>query len=304
MRPEQLTLQARTERATRAMVVLSRRWPTYEADPANATRAIIQSAAVALGVERASIWMLEPDGHALVCQDLYEASPHRHSRGYKLSEQDCPAYFAALLSEGWIVASDAQQDPRTKCFASSYLQPHGIGAILDMPIRAGGRTAGVLRHEHVGGPRVFQTDEQLTASFLATLASLGQEFAARDAAESTQVRADSVLEAGLEATGAGILVLDQRGAVVHYNRRLLDLWHMDVTLMGPAGDSGRRIEHMAEQTADPARFIARFRRISADTEQSSRDVIELKGGRKIERASAPQRFDGEVIGRAWSFREV
>src|SRR5690606_18174699 len=130
-----------------------------------------------------------------------------------------------------------------------------------------------------------------TASFLATLASLGQEFAARDAAESNQTRADSVLEAGLEATGAGILVLDQRGAVVHYNRRLLDLWRMDVTLMGPAGDAGRRIEHLAEQTTDPARFIARFRRISADTEQSSRDVVELKDGRNIERASAPQRFD-------------
>src|SRR5690606_26526441 len=140
--------------------------------PANATRAIIQSAAVALGVERASIWTLDPDGHALLCQDLYEASPHRHSRGYKLSEQDCPAYFAALQSEGWIVASDAQQDRRTTCSAGSYLAPPGTGAILDLPIRASGRTTGVLRHEHVGGPRVFQTDEQLTASFLATLASL------------------------------------------------------------------------------------------------------------------------------------
>ena len=286
------------------MVVLTRRWPNYEDDPTNARRAIIQAAAVAIGVERASLWSLDAAGQSLVCQDLYEASPHRHSRGYKLSERDCPAYFAALQSEGWIIASDAQTDPRTKCFASSYLAPHGIGAILDMPVRAGGHVVGVLRHEHVGGPRVFQTDEQLTANFLATLASLCHEFADCEAAKASFARSDSTLEAGLDATGAGVLILDQRGSVVFHNRRLLELWHMPETLMGPAGDGGRRIEHLAEQTKDPARFIARFRRISADTEQSSQDVVELQDGRRIERASAPQWYDGAVIGRAWSFRAL
>ena len=304
MRPEQLSLQGRSERAMRAMVVLTRRWPTYEGDPINATRAIIQAAAVALGVERASLWSLDGSGHSLVCQDLYEASPHRHSRGYKLNESDCPAYFAALQSEGWIIASDAQTDPRTKCFAGSYLAPHGIGAILDMPVRAGGRVVGVLRSEHVGGARVFQTDEQLTANFLATLASLCHEFMDRATAESRFARSESVLEAGLDATGAAVLILDQRGNVVFHNQRLLELWRMPETMMGPAGDSGRRIEHLAELTKDPARFVARFRRISADTEQSSRDVVELNDGRRIERASAPQWHDGEVVGRAWSFREV
>ncbi|MEX0899936.1 MAG: GAF domain-containing protein [Gammaproteobacteria bacterium] len=304
MRPEQLTLQARTERGVRAMVVLTHRWPTYESDPAQATRAIIQAAAVALGVERASLWLLNDDSRALVCQDLYEVSPHRHSRGFKHTEADCPAYFAALQSEGWIIAADAQQDPRTQCFASGYLAPHGIGAILDMPIRIAGAVAGVLRLEHVGGPRMFQTDEQLTASFLATLASLGQEFQRRAGSEKRLERAESLLDASLDATGAAVIVVDQRGSVVHYNRRMLDLWRMDESLMGPEGDGGRRFEHVAAQTSDPARFIARYRRISADSDESSHDVIELSDGRTIVRTSAPQWFDGHVIGRAWSFREV
>ncbi len=304
MRPEQLTLQARTERGIRAMVVLSHRWPTYESDPEQATRAIIQAAAVALGVERASLWLLNDDNSALVCQDLYEASPHRHSRGYKHAEPECPSYFAALLSEEWIIAADAQQDPRTKCFASSYLAPHGIGAMLDMPIRVAGSVAGVLRHEHVGGPRMFQTDEQLTASFLATLASLGQESQRRAETDSQLERAASILDASLDATGAAVLVVDLRGSVIHYNRRMLELWAMDEALMGPDGDSGRRIEHLAVQTADPARFIARHRRISADSNERSSDLIVLNDGRAIVRTSAPQWFGGEVIGRAWSFREV
>ncbi len=304
MRPEQLTLQARTERSLRALVVLSHRWPTYESDPAQATRAIIQAAAVAIGVERASLWRLNDDGSALTCQDLYEASPHRHSRGFKHTEAECPAYFAALQSEAWIVAADAQQDPRTKCFAGGYLAPHGIGAILDMPIRAAGAVVGLLRHEHVGGPRMFQTDEQLTASFLATFASLGQEFQIRAETESRYERAASVLDASLDATGAAVLVVDQRGSVVHYNRRMLDLWAMNEELMGPDGDGGRRIEHLAAQTTDPARFIARYRRISADSSESSSDIVELSDGRSFVRTSAPQWFDGEVVGRAWSFREI
>lgn len=304
MRPEQLTLQARTERGIRAMVVLSHRWPTYESDPAQATRAIIEAAAVALGVERASLWLLNDEGTALTCQDLYEASPHRHSRGFKHAESECPSYFAALQSEEWIIAADAQQDPRTQCFASSYLAPHGIGAILDMPIRVAGAVAGVLRHEHVGGPRMFQTDEQLTASFLATLASLGQEIQLRTETTSRLDHATSLLDASLDATGAAVLVVDQRGSVVHYNRRMLKLWAMDESLMGPDGDGGRRIEHIAAQTTDPARFIARFRRISADINESSSDHIERSDGRTLLRTSAPQWFEGEVIGRAWSFREM
>lgn len=304
MRPEQLTLQARTERSIRALVVLGHRWPTYEADPDQATRAIIQAAAVALGVERASVWLLNDDGSALVCQDLYEASPHRHSRGYKHAEAECPAYFAALQSEEWIIATDAQEDPRTKCFTGGYLAPHGIGAILDMPIRVAGEVVGVLRHEHVGGPRVFQTDEQINASFLATLASLGREFQLRAETASRLERAASVLDASLDATGTAVLVVDQRGFVVHYNHRMLELWSMDESLMGSDGDGGRRIEHIAAQTTDPARFIARYRRISADSKESSSDVIELSDGRSLVRTSAPQWFDGKVIGRAWSFRVV
>ena len=304
MRPEQLTLQARMERQARAMMVLSRRWPTYESDPQNATRAIIQSAAVALGVERASIWLFDAGGNALVCQDLYEASPHRHSRGFKLAERDCPAYFAALHSDDWIIAQDALQDPRTSAFAEGYLAPHGIGATLDLPIRAGGQVAGVLRSEHVGGPRVFQTDEQLTAAHLATLASLSCEYARRASAETQAAGAGSVMTAALNAAGVGVLVVDERGHVLHHNERLMQIWNLDTTMMGPAGDGGRRIEYIADQTVDPARFIARYRRISADLDQSSSDIVELKDGRSLVRSSAPQRVDGVVTGRAWSFREL
>src|SRR5690606_27017317 len=98
-------------------------------------------------------------------------------------------------------------------------------------------------HEHVGGPRVFQTDEQLTAAFLATLASLALEFQRRQDAETRADHAGSMLDAALDAAGVGVMLVDARGHVLHHNAHLLEIWRLDGTMMGPAGDGGRRIEY-------------------------------------------------------------
>ena len=51
-------------------------------------------------------------------------------------------------------------DPRTREFLEPYLTPHGIGAMLDVPLRQNNATIGVLCAEHVGGPRTWTVDEQ------------------------------------------------------------------------------------------------------------------------------------------------
>lgn len=304
LRADQRTLHGRVERQVGSLMVLARRWPQYESDPQRACNAVSEAASSALEVERCSIWILDPDGSAMVCQELYEASRHRHSRGFRLTRDSAPAYFLALQTEGWIQAVDAHSDPRTAALAGSYLVPHGIGALVDVPIRVGGQVAGVLRAEHAGGPRTFQSDELTSLAFLGMLVALALESQrAREAREALgQERA--LVNAALEATGAAVLVLDQSGGVRFYNRKLLELWHMPEKLMGPAGGNGIRIQHIASQTTDPARFIARFRRLSAEPEQTSTDTVTLTDGRVIERSSSPQMLGGGTVGRAWSFRVV
>src|SRR5688500_10739004 len=117
--------------STDAIAELARIWRRYEGDPDGAIRAITETAASALDVARASVWLLDTDRDELTCADLYEAPLARHSSGIVLKSSQYPGYFAALADEDTIAAVDAHTDPRTREFSESYLTPIGIGAMLD-----------------------------------------------------------------------------------------------------------------------------------------------------------------------------
>jgi hypothetical protein len=133
---------------------------------------ITESAAATLGVARASVWLREDDGQALRCVDLFERDKGTHSAGIVLKAEDFGSYFEALGSERTIAANDAHTDPRTACFSESYLTPLGIGSMLDVPIWAKGEMVGVLCHEHIGGAREWNSDEETFAFLLAGFVSL------------------------------------------------------------------------------------------------------------------------------------
>jgi len=151
-----------------------------------ALRELAEAAAETLQVERASVWLFDEARTRIDCVELYEMGPHRHSRGMALAAADFPAYFRGLEEERAIVAHDAHRDPRTREFGPTYLDPLGIGAMLDAPIRVHGRMAGVVCHEHVGGPRAWHPEEQSFAASVADLAAFALE-AVEGAAERRRV---------------------------------------------------------------------------------------------------------------------
>ncbi len=129
-----------------------------------------------LGVERTSVWILDEQGTTLRLLNLFEHTPARHTSGAILKAEDYPAYFRALAEEEYAVAAhDAATDARTRDFARTYLQPLGIGAMLDAPIRLNGQVAGVVCNEHVGGPRRWTPEEVHFANSLTTFATLAME---------------------------------------------------------------------------------------------------------------------------------
>jgi diguanylate cyclase (GGDEF)-like protein/PAS domain S-box-containing protein len=139
-----------------------------------------------LRVERGSVWRFDATGERLQCMDLFEWSERRHSRGAMITAQGVPAYFQALSQNRCIVATDAAADSATREFAESYLAPLGIGAMLDAPIWVGGRMVGVVCHEHVGGPRRWQFEEELIAGTIA-------DFVARVIEASDHLRTERAL---------------------------------------------------------------------------------------------------------------
>lgn len=138
-------------------------------------RRIDETAAAALDVARVSVWFLDDAASKITCADLFERREKKHSSGTELFAKDFAPYFEALKSERTIAASDAHTDPRTSCFSAPYLAPLGIGAMLDVPIWLGPKMAGVICHEHVGGRRSWNSDEESFAYLLSNIVSLALE---------------------------------------------------------------------------------------------------------------------------------
>jgi GAF domain-containing protein len=270
-----------------AVSELARIWLRHEGDPDAAIRAITETAARALSVARASVWLLDEIAAGLLCVDLYEAEADRHASGTVLRAFDFPAYFAAMLEEDAIAAADAPADPRTAELAAPHLVPHGIGARLDAPIRTGRRLVGMLCHEHVGPPRAWTAPERKDAQFLATRAALTLELRSR-------ARREALRAATIESTGEGILATDDT-RVIAFNQRFVEMWRID-------GATLRSLDSVCRHIA------ARTRRGNlADTardELGAIDTLELDDGRLFELSSRPQLAADRVVGRVWSFRDV
>ena len=135
-----------------------------------------------LGIGRLGIWLFSEDRMAIRSYLVVQPSGGERFAGTILRRRDFPAYFAALEEHPVICADDARQSPLTSELTASYLEPIGIGAMLDAPIYREGRTVGVACHEHFGGPRQWSEGERHIAALVAqTFARLVEEAERHDA---------------------------------------------------------------------------------------------------------------------------
>lgn len=125
-----------------------------------------------IGVERASVWLMSQDGTELRCEELYERTQDRHTRGAVLRATDYPRYFDALKLGRAIDGHDARRDSRPSEFSGSYLTPLGITSMMDAAIRSDGSVVGVVCLEHVGERRTWTAAEMEFAGALADQAAL------------------------------------------------------------------------------------------------------------------------------------
>src|SRR3989449_560398 len=113
----------------------------------------------------------------------------------------------------------------------------------------------------------------------------------------------SLLNATLESTAEGILVVDLAGHIVSFNRIFAEMWRIPDSIL-EAKDSTQTLAFVLEQVVEPEGFLNKIRELYARPEASSFDVLNFKDGRIYERFSQPQRIAGKSVGRVWSFRDV
>jgi PAS domain S-box-containing protein len=116
-------------------------------------------------------------------------------------------------------------------------------------------------------------------------------------------RSLSLLQATLESTADGLLVVDREGKVTIFNSKFLALWRIPESLAESRDDS-LLLQYVLDQLQNPGAFMDKVKNLYSQPDAESFDVLEFKDGRVFERYSKPQRIGEEIIGRVWSFRDV
>jgi PAS domain S-box-containing protein len=220
---ERLRNEERLRKQQAALIKLAKNKVFYRSDLNAAVRAIVEQAAQTFEVERVGVWFYRDDRSSIYLVDQYELKRQQHSAGIELLAKDYPTYFQALETEEIVAADNARGDPRTQEFLETWLAPNNIASMMDVPIRSGDRTVGVICHEHVGSPRHWTIEEQNFASSLAHMISLAIESRDRAAAEEKLRESEERFHAAFDYAAIGMAIVSLEGRWLQVNRSLCEM---------------------------------------------------------------------------------
>ncbi|MDD1749443.1 MAG: PAS domain S-box protein, partial [Methanothrix sp.] len=114
----------------------------------------------------------------------------------------------------------------------------------------------------------------------------------------------ALLEAQVEASLDGILVVDSQGQRIITNQQLLNMWKVPQEIRDQKNDDVL-LQHIAGKTGNPDQFLGKVMHLYSHQDETSRDEIEFKDGTVMDRYSSPViGRDGEYYGRIWTFRDI
>jgi len=164
-----------------------------------------------------------------------------------------------------------------------------------------------LRYRHKAGH--WLTLQTSSRNLLDDPAVGGIVVRARDVTERKRAEAELEFKNALLTTQQdtsldAILVGDDAGRVLFYNRQFIDLWKVPEELFS-SGYDDKALQSVLGQFEDPESFLAKIKYLYAHKNEKSHDELLLKGGRKIQRYSAPiVAKSGQYLGRVWYFRDI
>lgn len=207
--------QERRRRLEEALALVASRSFYGQENFSGGLRLITTIVAEHLNTDRAGICLTRGDD--LISSDHYDRQADTHSYGNKVDTTVFPDFMSLLAKERCVAVDDARRDPLIANLRSSYIDRHGIGALLSAPFRIEGRLLGALYTEHVGQARHWHDDE---ISFLSSMSDqVGRAYEERDRALAIQSLKESEnrFRALFENANEFIGLLDAEGRYIYFN---------------------------------------------------------------------------------------
>jgi PAS domain S-box-containing protein len=114
----------------------------------------------------------------------------------------------------------------------------------------------------------------------------------------------ALLEAQVETSLDGILIVDGQGQRIITNQRLLDMWKVPQEIRDQKSDEAL-LQYVVSRTKKPDQFIEKVMYLYSHQDETSRDEIDFEDGMVLDRYSSPViGRDGNYYGRIWIFHDI
>jgi len=114
----------------------------------------------------------------------------------------------------------------------------------------------------------------------------------------------ALLEALVNTSSDGILIVDDNRRRLVTNQRIIDLWDVPGDILDDEDDAAL-LNHVVGLVSDPCKFLEKVTYLYEHPDEKSWDEIEFRNGMVLDRYSAPVIGDeGHHYGRIWTFRDI
>ena len=114
----------------------------------------------------------------------------------------------------------------------------------------------------------------------------------------------AIMEAQLNSTSDGMIIVDQNGNRSYQNRRVAEMWKIPEDVQAST-DTKEQLHYVMQKTKEPEEFLSLVQHMIKNKDETHVDIIELNDGMVLERYTGPVLGqDGQNYGRIWTFHDI